>query len=319
MFYISDSPATIEGGTFTENSAGYGGVLYVAGAASSVTISNATFGTADKGNSATTSGGAVYVASGTVNVNGATLESNTAATSGGAIYAAGGETTITGTTFTRNRTTSNPNSVTVRGGGAILATTATVTITGCTFDANESAYYGGTIAAYESTVTVKADDQGKNTTISNSIGQTGSAICFRNNSTSSGTYIIDGLDISSSSTGTSGSGVIYINDGSLNINKLKIETSGAAAGGIIHASGGLGVTVTNSTIALSTENTAPLGAINLAVNAQHKITNLTVTGDGVEAFITAGSGTLTIYDTTEPAYTIKGSGTVNKPNISTQQ
>ncbi|MBQ4091049.1 MAG: hypothetical protein IJC64_01900 [Clostridia bacterium] len=319
VFYISDSPATIEGGTFTENSAGYGGVLYVAGAASSVTISNATFGTADKGNSATTSGGAVYVASGTVNVNGATLESNTAATSGGAIYAAGGETTITGTTFTRNRTTSNPNSVTVRGGGAILATTATVTITGCTFDANESAYYGGTIAAYESTVTVKADDQGKNTTISNSIGQTGSAICFRNNSTSSGTYIIDGLDISSSSTGTSGSGVIYINDGSLNINKLKIETSGAAAGGIIHASGGLGVTVTNSTIALSTENTAPLGAINLAVNAQHKITNLTVTGDGVEAFITAGSGTLTIYDTTEPAYTIKGSGTVNKPNISTQQ
>ena len=353
VFYLSATTATIDGGSFSGNSAKYGGVIYVAGDASQVTVT----GGAYEGNTATTNGGAIYIAAGTVNVTGGTYEGNKATTNGGAIYVAAGTVNVTtdaafisntakyggaiymagGTlnainaTFTSNQSNYDSNNETYRGGGAILASKSTVTLAGCTFDSNYSKYYGGTIAAYDSTLTIKSDDNGEKSSITNSEGATGAAICFRNgdNNTTTGTYVIDGLTL----TGTvgSGSGVIYINDGTLSINELTAESNSSTGGGIIHASGGntsvtegTTFTITNSTFKTDADHKAPNGAINLtAANSSLTLQNVSFEGDYSNVNITSSCKVTVNYSTDVERTnweTVLGTGSnITYTPISTQQ
>ncbi len=273
VFYVSGGTLTIDGGTFKGNTAMEGGVLHVSGSAN-VTVNSATFDS----NTATSNGGAILVGGGTLTVNDASFTSNVATNGGGAIYVSGGNVTVNGGSFTSNSTTGATTSY--KGGGAICAIgNVTVDINGATMTGNQSGYYGGTIAAYDATLNIGSDSEGNVTVIENSQGATGAAICYKNGDSdvSTGTYTIDGLEVKGT-VGT-GSGVIYINDGSLSVNNLAATNNWSKDGGIIHASGGQSFEIKNSTFEADDSACAPLGAINFAVNKKTlTLENITLTG-----------------------------------------
>ncbi|SMD11561.1 choice-of-anchor Q domain-containing protein [Pedobacter nyackensis] len=132
---------------------GQGGAIYVN--SSAVTnLSNASF----NGSRATT-GGALYLASGTANLSNVSFKDNVATAAGGAIYA-GGVLNIDRASFQNNNSGQH--------GGSIWSS-ATLKISNTTFSRNKvnssSAYYGGAVFIYTGTATLT------NTTFSkNSIG-----------------------------------------------------------------------------------------------------------------------------------------------------
>lgn len=86
----------IFGGTFSGNTADFGGAIYNNGG--DLTIFNAVF----TGNAAETSGGAIYLASGKVQLQGGKFTGNTAEKYGGAVYIEKGELTVFKGSFTEN-------------------------------------------------------------------------------------------------------------------------------------------------------------------------------------------------------------------------
>ncbi len=320
VFYVSSGNLTIDGGSFKGNTAKEGGVLHVSGSAN-VTVQGAAF----EGNTATTNGGAIFVGGGTLTLNNASLTSNGATNAGGAMYVSGGKVTVTGGSFMSNSTTST--STTNKGGGAICATGAvTVNINGVTFIGNKSNYYGGAVAAYDATLSIGADSEGNATVIENSQGATGSAICYKDGDSdaSTGTYTIDGLEVKGT-VGT-GSGVIYINDGSLSINKLTATNNSSKSGGIIHASGGQTFEIKNSTFEATESAYAPLGVINFAVQSKTlTLENITLTGS--KSTITGNyKATIVIKHKTDEekttmtnAITLIGNATISYVDISAEQ
>ncbi len=320
FIYCSGGTLTLAGGTYSGNTATSGGVICLKGG-TVIVEKNGENSTVFDGNSAT-NGGAIYAESGSCTVNGATFTNNTA-TVGGAIYASGGNLTVTGGSFTSNSATGNSSN---KGGGAICATgSVTVNINGVTFTGNKSNYYGGTIAAYDTTLTIGSDSEGNVTVIEDSQGATGAAICYRNgdNNATTGTYTIDGLEVKGT-VGT-GSGVIYINDGTLTANNLTAINNSSTVGGIIHASGGQSFEIKNSTIEATDTAGAPLGAINLtATGKKLTLENITLTGSGAKINAT-NKAVVEIRHKTEEEKTslteaiiLAGSATISYVDISAQ-
>ena len=320
FIYCSGGTLTLAGGTYSGNTATSGGVICLKGG-NVIVEKNGENSTVFDGNSAT-NGGAIYAESGSCTVNGATFTNNTA-TVGGAIYASGGDLTVTGGSFTSNSATGSSSN---KGGGAICATgSVTVNINGVTFTGNKSNYYGGTIAAYDTTLNIGSDSEGNVIVIENSQGATGAAICYRNgdNNATTGTYTIDGLEVKGT-VGT-GSGVIYINDGTLTANNLTAINNSSTVGGIIHASGGQSFEIKNSTIEATDTAGAPLGAINLtATGKKLTLENITLTGSGAKINAT-NKAVVEIRHKTEEEKTslteaiiLAGSATISYVDISAQ-
>lgn len=144
VFYVSGGTIELNDVIATENTAKSGGVLYVSGA--KVTVNGSTFGSSDKGNSAT-KGGAAYVASGSLTVDDGTEMCGNAASTGGAIYAEGGQTTIEGGAILSDNTATT--------GGAIYAVDAAkITIMSASVKNNSSSGSGGAIAIEGSTLII---------------------------------------------------------------------------------------------------------------------------------------------------------------------
>ncbi len=133
---------TLDGDTFTNNRAAFGGAVFQQHCtnclAASLTVVNSTF----SNNAASNSGGAINLQSDTVNVGNSTFAGNSAG-SGGAIFLFGNSTfttsgTIATSTFSGNHATSSD-------GGAIAVSSlqgGSATITNNTFNANQAAGSG---------------------------------------------------------------------------------------------------------------------------------------------------------------------------------
>lgn len=134
---------TISGGTFTDNSAAYGGVIYVY-TTELVSITGGTF----TSNKASTYGGVISTVKGAsadagvnINIAGGNFSNNSAGTGGVLYLYENGELTVTGGTFTQNEATKY-------GGGVVfVANKAKITVSGATMTGNcaaaGSSYYGG--------------------------------------------------------------------------------------------------------------------------------------------------------------------------------
>ena len=134
---------TISGGTFTDNSAADGGVIYVY-TTELVSITGGTF----TSNKASTYGGVISTVKGAsadagvnINIAGGNFSNNSAGTGGVLYLYENGELTVTGGTFTQNEATKY-------GGGVVfVANKAKITVSGATMTGNcaaaGSSYYGG--------------------------------------------------------------------------------------------------------------------------------------------------------------------------------
>lgn len=151
----SAGPITIMGGTFSSNSAKYGGVLFVY-TTQKVTISGGTF----TANQATSYGGVIHTLTADsedtgvdILISGGNFTGNTGTAGGVVSLMDYGTLEITGGTFTQNGATK-------AGGGVVFVQNATATVSGATMTGNcaknGSGYFGGgAIAMHKaSTVTI---------------------------------------------------------------------------------------------------------------------------------------------------------------------
>ena len=239
---LGESTITFNNVDFISNEAGkHGGALYQS--VCKVTMdATCSF----DGNTAGEYGGAVYASyklvEGTGEKLGATFNAtgvhftNNSALAGGAISARTATTiNLTDVLIKHNIASGDANN---EGGGAIFGNNNTMTLTNVRIEENQSAYYGGAIAAMDATVTINGGS-----VITNNVGVTGAALQFRGG----GTYTLDDITITNHNSET-GSGVIYItNTGTLNLNKVTATGNSNRNGGVIYASGSTNVTIQNST------------------------------------------------------------------------
>ena len=238
-------------------------------------------------------GGAIDAVSATVTVTGGTFTGNTAAISGGAIHAfKKSNITVSGATFSGNvsQYTAVDNKI---GGGAIYINGGKLTVSGTSFSGNKSGYYGGAIYAGGATVVLN-----ENCTVSGSIGQTGSALYFRDG----GTATITDSNITNNSN-NKGSGVVYLTGtGTLTMENVVATGNKSDKGGVLYVSGGT-VVVNNSTFSGNTA-VSEGGAIRISVNNALTINNCVITGNTAAT----GGG---IYATNGVNYTKTGENNIS--------
>ena len=265
----------ITGGTYTTNSATYGGVVYVYNGAA-VNLNGATF----TKNSATKDGGAIYNSGGALTGTGANVfTENTAANHGGAIYVsyttntdgtknggvltmtggtfdknvavAGGAISarsscvlnLTGTTFTENEATSDKNS---EGGGAIYVGYGSATLEDCYLEGNSTGFYGGAISSVGSTLEIKGETEFKK-----NHGATGLAVHLRDG----GIATINGAKFTENVVGTTtgNGGAVYITGtGTLNMTDVIATGNTNANGGVLYASGSAKLNISGGTFSGNT-------------------------------------------------------------------
>ncbi|MBE6998540.1 MAG: Cna B-type domain-containing protein, partial [Ruminococcaceae bacterium] len=138
---------TVNAGSVNNNIAnGSGGAMYLAGG-----TLNHNDGGAMTGNTTAIDGGAIYGASGSVKVNGGTLSGNSASGNGGAIYSAGAPVNVSGGTIGGAEATDANHA---QNGGAIYSASAAVTIGGGNISGNAAAGNGGAVYTATAAVTV---------------------------------------------------------------------------------------------------------------------------------------------------------------------
>lgn len=123
--------ASIVDSTFSSNKGTEGGAIATDGGDVHLVVIGGTI----RGNKSQRSGGAVYVAGGTVDIAGSGFEDNKAEERGGALFGESGKVEVTNSTFQHNRASSS--------GGALLVAGADVTLTHLTMIDNWSTHASG--------------------------------------------------------------------------------------------------------------------------------------------------------------------------------
>ncbi len=314
---------TATGVTFENNSAMAGGAISARTSCGanldSVTLKgNSVEGYEGKNDGDGDGGGAIYVGYGTLNLTNVTATGNSASDFGGVIDAVSSPVTITGGTFSGNSSKNggmiyaNTNSeVSIRGavinknksdyqnseynnaigGGAISTKNGKLTVVNSILDENESGYYGGTIHANKTQVSISG-----NTSVTKSKGSTGAALCF----ISGCTVTLDSISVSDNVSKSNG--VIYINGGTLDLIDATAVNNKANNGGVFYISGGStvvnlknssfdGNTGSNGGVAyykgstlnisdcLFTENSANLGGVTYSEKGALNIQNAVFSGN----------------------------------------
>ena len=273
---------TINGGTFSGNTAkAYGGVINAVKEGTVVNITGGTF----TGNTGTVRAGVIFAdTKAVVNISGTPKFTDNKAQHGGAIFAiSSSQVNIEGGEFTGN---------TVSGNGAVIYvhTSSAVNITGGTFSGNTATSYGGVIFGYtNSTITIKDGSFSGNTAtgIGGVIYATGDSVIEING----GTY--------TENTAKNGA-VIYVDTNSsatISAGTFTNNTASAEGGVIYLSSGTTSATITGGTF---TGNKATIGGgvIKSATSAVVDITNATMTGNngGNGGAISAWNSTVTLTD-----------------------
>ena len=294
--YVSGATVEITDTLFDSNMAdAKGGAIYVTGtSANALKTKNCEF----VDNAAMTNGGAIYL-TGTASCvdNGSNFIGNIAQQGGAAMVY--GEAEFVGSTFDANEATGGSST---KGGGAIQVNGGKLTVKGGAFSNNKSGYYGGAITGCEKATVTISDG----TIIENSIGKTGSALCFYGCTT----VELNTVTVRNNKNATNG--VIYLNTGELKVIALSATGNSANKGGVFYISGGTSVSITDSVL---TGNEAEGqngwgGAIYIAKNQILTLTNCTISNN--KAILGGG-----IYATSGVAYTIEGTTTITGNEAST--
>ncbi len=190
------------------------------------------------------------------------------APSGGAVNmtGSGNVLSVKGTDFISNESTYlNSDYDNSKGGGAINVSKATFTMSDATFDGNSTKWYGGTVIASNSEVTID------NSSFVNSKGATGAALNFKSGST---------VNISNTQINNNTStynGVFYANSSAVTMNSVTATGNSAVNGGLIYTSGSsTAFDISNSTFS---GNSATKGGVAFTDNATVKFTDCTISGN----------------------------------------
>ena len=244
----------MEGGTISNNTAQYGGGVFVA--------EDCTFemtGGTISGNPAGKDGGGVYVNGGTFTMENGTISGNTATGSGGGVYVKSGKFTMNnGSAISENTATGN--------GGGVFVNSGTLTMENSTISNNTAQYGGGVFVAESCTFGMTTG-----TISSNSANKDGGGVYVK-----SGTFAMSSGEISGNRAGN-GAGVYLSEDGVLNM------TDGTISGNSAQRNGG-GVYVNRGSYTTHT------GAFNMSGGS---VTDNTAAGKGntvAKPVITQGFG-----------------------------
>ena len=287
-----------QGGTITSNTAKEGGAIYaesgtiIISETKNVSVKpNISGNTASSGN-----GGALYVASGSLDISGGDIINNDAgAGSGGAIYTNSASVAVSGT--------AKVNANTASAGGAVYSTSGFVTVSETVDSETGTAQFpdiknniaktnGGAIFAGSGNVTISGGNLSNNRV---SEGNGGAIYADRGNITISG----ENTTVSGNTAKTSG-GAIYAENGmvTVSIDSLSNNTATEGSGGAIYAGNGI-VNLTDATITGNTagNNGGAIYASNSAITATNTIfggQNAGNTAGGSGGAIYASSGNVTI-------------------------
>jgi len=195
---------------------------------SGLTIQNGS----DQSDSAITGGGAIFVETGSLAVNGCVLIGNIASTYGGAIYGSPSGETLIDCTVSSNSSRDS--------GGAIYGYTGPLTLTNCTVSQNQAGASGGAIEGSSAALTLT------DCTLSGNSASDAGAI--DNNSPSA---ILTGCTLSNNTAVDSG-GAIYSATGPINLTDCLLSANSAAlAGAFVNVGSG---TFTNCTFSNNSSN-----------------------------------------------------------------
>ena len=161
IFITNKTVLTIDGSTFKNNQANYGGAIYTK---TTLNVIGSTF----TSNKASKNGGAIYSNQGTKNIENCIFDSNTAPY-GGAIYSSDSVLNINGSTFKSNvadygggfyttdklklTNTKFIDNKGTKNGGAIYSKSESVVSSGCTYSGNTAKYVNDACGAFTTTLT----------------------------------------------------------------------------------------------------------------------------------------------------------------------
>ena len=212
------------------NQANYGGGAYIAAGKLKVTGTNASNVVQIMSNTATTDGGGVYAAAGSVTASNASINSNTATNgNGGGIYAVGAV-TVTGGTVSGNHADKNATDCGQGGGIYALAGSNTITVQTSATVGSNTAKQGAGIYAASGSVEVNSS------TLSGNVASSDGGGVYA----AGGSVTMTTATLSSNSATSGNGGGIYGGGGNITVNAGSIATNTANSGngGGVYATGG---------------------------------------------------------------------------------
>ena len=234
IYMDTNSTLTMNSSVVSNSKANYGGGIYQAGSAGSVTLNN----TYLESNSAATDGGGLY-ADGNVTLSSATIFSNIANRHGGGIYVRYGNAQLTNGVFSTNYATT--------GDGGGLNLNNSLTVNGTSFAGNHAGHFGGGLSQWNNpgqTVSISGASFSYNTAKYN-----GGGAYVASSLTLTNTYFGVNSVNSSDSTITYGGGLYA--GGGINGSGLNFYQNTAACTGCDYSAGG-GLFVTRPALGVST-------------------------------------------------------------------
>ncbi|WP_189102999.1 beta strand repeat-containing protein [Deinococcus knuensis] len=277
---------TMQGGTITGGTGG--------------TVDTAIFTLAPAAATAGTWGGNL-INSGTLTLDGVTIQNGQAFNGGGIFNVPGATLTLKNVTMTGNRATiptpDLDNEST--GSGGAIANLGTLTIDGGTFKNNSAVYSGGVIRQTGGTVTIKGGTFDSNTCTNPLAGCNGGVLIA-----AAGQTTITGGTFSKNSANPSGGGGVIRLGGTATVNIAGGTFSGntAANGGAINTYNGGTLNISGGTFSGNTADNG--GVINLYTDGTLKITGGTFEGNTATRY----GGALTLSSTAK-GFTMTG-GTI---------
>ena len=228
--YQFNGNMTVSVGEFGGNDARYGGAIYV----SDTTSLNTIAGTQFSDNTATSQGGAIYFANGTLSASGATFEGNAAGERGGAIAQNGGELSVDASQFLENGVNERKSINTIRGGAVSIVNTSTATFSGVDFESNSSMTDGGAIYQYGANTELELLDV--TTFLGNKAAQ-GAALYVN----TAGSLLIEGGEFTENIAGYEGGAIYFRNtlDAIISEDTAFIGNTAGERGGAIFQRDGL--------------------------------------------------------------------------------
>lgn len=315
---------TMEGGSFTENTASSGGAI-----SSRTSCQVALNGTTLNNNTASSEangegGGAIYSNNNTLSLENVTIDGNTSGYYGGAVYATSVEATVEGGTISNNTSTTGVIYITGTGSltaenlaatgnsnnnGAVIycSGSTNVTVINPNFTGNTAAYNGGTIdfrSSGELTVT--------GGTISGNSANNGGAVY-----TTKGTTEITNCLISENSAKAVGGGVYGIGSANITLNGTTVlHKNTAPAGGGIYLTQGATGTANGITLTENTATSGDGGGILVAESSEKGdlATTLTLTNVTFEKNTASSKGGGLSTDYGSPNLVINATGCVFEEN-----
>jgi predicted outer membrane repeat protein len=301
-----------------------GGGIFLSVANLVATISGVTF----SGNSANTSGGAVYFTNGTsLQISNCTLQNNTAKASGGGVYLAHGGLIVDHSQFLQNKATNTTGT-----GGAIATNTNTnLSVTSSTISGNTAGSSGGGIYASSTSIvnltgSVLANNTaqgaggalcgGSNTTVTSctidgNSASAGGGISMPGGTVAAATLRIESSAVTNNHSTNAGGGVwarsvLQASHGAFIVNSTLSGNAASTSGGGIYNQYGL-VSVENSTI---TKNTAAVnrgsGIATRGTTAQQTVIASSIVAGNVNSDLDLVGGSQPVFQSN--GYNLLGIG-----------